>query len=47
MVAILQLLGGVEEVTTLVVIWSLDPILLGLPVTILCLWIGVRIETRS
>ncbi len=45
-VAILQLLGGVEEVTTLVVIWFLDPILLGLPVTILCLWIGVRIETR-
>lgn len=37
-------LGDVKEVGTMVVIWSLDPILLGLPLAILCLWMGVRRE---
>ena len=38
-------LGSVQEVGTMVVIWSLDPILVGLPIAILSLWIGVRVET--
>ena len=40
-------LGTVKEVGTMVVIWSLDPILLGLPVSIFCLWIGTVLETRK
>lgn len=40
-------LGEAKEVGTMVVIWSLDPILVGLPLTILSLWVGVKVETRN
>ena len=40
-----QLLGGVKEVGSLVVVWSLDPILVGLPITMLVLIVGTKLET--
>ena len=47
-VAIWQLqLGSIQAVGTMVVIWSLDPILVGLPLGILSLWIGTAYETRN
>ena len=42
-----QLLGGVQEVGSLVVVWTIDPILIGLPTTILALVLGTRWETHG
>ena len=42
-----QTFGAIREVGAVVIIWELDPILVGLPLTILILWIGTRLETRS
>ena len=41
-----QILGG-GEVGSIVVVWTIDPILIGLPVTILALVLGTRWETRA
>ena len=42
-----QILGGVQEVGSLVVVWTIDPILIGLPATILVLVLGTWRETRG
>ena len=42
-----QAFGAVREVGAVVIIWELDPILVGLPLTILILWVGTRLETRA
>ncbi len=47
-VAIWQLqLGSTQAVGTMVVIWAVDPILMGLPLGIFSLWIGTVYETRN
>lgn len=42
-----QILGGVQEVGSIVVVWTVDPVLIGLPVTIVCLAVGTCWETRN
>ena len=42
-----QLLGGVEEVGSIVVVWTVDPILVGLPVTVLVLLAGTWWENSG
>ena len=42
-----QTFGAIREVGAVVILWELDPILVGLPLTILILWIGARIETQA
>ena len=42
-----QAFGAIREVGAVVIIWELDPILVGLPLTILILWVGTRLETRA
>ena len=42
-----QILGGVQEVGSIVVVWSIDPIFIGLPTTILVLLLGTWRETRG
>ena len=47
-VAIWQLfLGSIQTVGSMVVIWTLDPILVGLPLGVLSLWVGTVYETRN
>ena len=45
--AVWQTFGAIREVGAVVIIWALDPILIGLPLTILILWLGTRLETRA
>ena len=45
--AVWQAFGAIREVGAVVIIWELDPILVGLPLTILILWVGTRLETRA
>lgn len=45
--AVWQTFGAIREVGAVVIIWELDPILVGLPLTILILWVGARLETRT
>ncbi len=42
-----QTFGAIREVSSVVIIWDLDPILIGLPITIGILLIGTHIETRQ
>ncbi len=46
-ILLLQLLGGVEEVGSIMVVWTIDPLLLGLPITLLVLMAGTRWETEA
>ena len=45
-VALLQIFGAIREVGSVVIIWQLDPILVGLPIAVLTLCLGTWIETR-
>ena len=45
-VTLLQIFGAIQEVGSVVIIWQLDPILVGLPVAVLTLCLGTWIETR-
>lgn len=42
-----QTLGGIQEVGSIVVVWVIDPILVGFPITALVLIAGTWLETRS
>ena len=46
-VALLQIFGAIQQVGSVVIIWRLDPILVGLPLAILILVLGTRHETRA
>ena len=46
-VAALQIFGAVQEVGSVVIIWRLDPILVGFPIAVLTLCLGTWIETRG
>ena len=46
-VALLQIFGAIQQIGAVVIVWQLDPILVGLPVAILILALGIRYETRS
>ncbi len=45
-ILLLQLVGGVEEVGAIMVVWTVDPILVGLPITLIALIAGTHLETR-
>ncbi|MDE2925336.1 MAG: sodium:solute symporter family protein [Acidobacteriota bacterium] len=42
-----QVLGSVQEVGTIVVVWTIDPILIGVPITVSLLALGTWWETRD
>ena len=46
-ILLLQMLGGIEEVGSIMVVWTVDPILIGLPITVLVLASGTYLETRT
>ena len=39
--------GSVEQAATFVLIWTVDPILVGLPICLMSLWLGIRWETAE
>ena len=45
-VAALQIFGSIQEVGSVVIIWRLDPILVGFPIAVLTLCVGTWVETR-
>ncbi len=45
-VTLLQIFGAIQEVGSVVIIWQLDPILVGLPLAVLTLCLGTWLETR-
>ena len=46
MIVLYQILGSVREVGTIVVVWTIDPILTGVPFTVSLLAIGTWWETK-
>ena len=46
-IIIYQIFGSIQRVGSMVIEWTVDPLLLGLPLTILLLTVGTWLETRQ